>query len=291
MTPAFPDLPLERWADTKESLHRFTQVVGKVRLAASPPRNHWWHVPLYVDARGVTTSPMSWGDAIFEIRLDHLAHRAIVERTDGGEVAFAIPGLTVADFHRKLMDALGTVGVEGFELPHPTPFDLGEPVPFEEDHRPRPYDRDAVTTYWQTLLQVDRVLKTFAGRWKGKTSPVHHFWHSFDIAVSRFSGRPAPPMPEADAVTQEAYTHEVASFGFWFGDENYAAPAFYSYTAPPPPGLADEPLDGPGASWIDFRGSPLAVMPATPALTQDDALAFLESAWQGGARLANFPEV
>jgi hypothetical protein len=288
----YPDLPLERWRDTKETLHRFSQIVGKLRLASSYPRNHWWDVPLYVTARGVTTSPMHHREQIFEIQLDYLAHELRVDSAAGGSVRRSLPGLSVADFYGEVTAALGLLGID-VQVAQPRPFDLGDHQAFATDTAHRAYDREAATTYWRILATVDSILKEFGWRYTGKTSPVHHFWHTLDIAVTRFSGRRAPVDPKADHVTREAYSHEVISFGFWFGDDRFPAPAFYAYAAPEPEGLADQPLEPPEASWTERGAGHLAVLPWAEVRTAHEprstALAFLESAWRAGT-VASGPE-
>jgi hypothetical protein len=288
-TEPYPDLPLERWRDTKQTLHRFSQILGKLRLASSYPRNHWWDVPLYLTARGVTTSPMHHGEQMFEIQLDYLAHELRVDSAAGGSVRRSLPGLSVADFYREVTAALGSLGID-VRIAQPRPYDLGDHAPFAADTAHRSYDHAAVTAYWRILATVDSILKEFGWRYTGKSSPVHHFWHGFDIAVTRFSGRPAPVDPGANHVNREAYSHEVISFGFWFGDDQYPAPAFYSYTAPEPEGLADQPLEPAAAVWTERGGSHLAVLPWAEVRAAPDprstALAFLESAWRAGRDLS-----
>jgi hypothetical protein len=283
----FPAMPLEGWRDTKETLHRILQIVGKVRMAASPPRNHWWHVPLYVTARGLTTSPMLAAGRVFEIDLDLIGHRLEVRAASGEAHAFALPGLSVAGVYERLTAALRALGLE-VAIAHPLPFDRPDRTPFADDREHDAYDPERVRTYAAILAQVDALLKEFAGRFAGKTSPVHHFWHTMDLAVTRFSGRRADLPADVDPVTREAYSHEVVSFGFWFGDDVIAAPAFYSYTAPQPAGLAEEPLRPAAARWVEARGSHLALLmyddvrsePAPRELVLD----FLESAWEAGSR-------
>jgi hypothetical protein len=289
---AYPDLPLESWRETKETLHRFSQVVGKVRLASSYPRNHWWDVPLYVTARGVTTSPMHHGEQIFEIQLDYVAHELRVDSVAGRGLRRSLPGLSVADFYSEVTGALRALDI-GVRIAQPRAYDLGEHEPFATDTAHRSYDPGAVNTYWRILATVDSILKEFAWRYTGKTSPVHHFWHNLDIAVSRFSGRIAPANPRADRVTREAYSHELVSFGFWFGDDMFPEPAFYSYTAPEPEDLAGQPLQPPQASWTKRGSGHLAVLPWAEVRAAPQpramALAFLESAWRAGTA-ASGPE-
>jgi hypothetical protein len=289
---AWPALPYRDWQPTKETLHRFTQIVGKVRMSLVPFRNHWWHVTLYVYTRGLTTGPMPYGDRDVEIAFDLLDHRLVVSDSEGGERSFALAEPTpCADFYRSLFAALGELGVE-VDI-RAEPFDLGDSPPFPVDTIHASWDADAVTRFWHALASTQRVLAEFAGRFNGKASPIHLFWHSFDLAHARFSGRPAPVAADADPITAEAYSHEVIAFGFWPGDDRRTPyPAFYSYTAPEPAGLRDRPLDPGGAQWHDMGSGSLAVLPydavreaADPAAT---LLSFFESAYGAGARGAGW---
>ncbi len=287
----FPSLPLDSWRESKETLHRFAQVVGKVRLAASPRRNHWWNVPFHVTGRGITTRPMG-DDSIFTIDFDFVDHRLEVAAITGSRVSFPLAGQSVASFYAATMSALDVLGVQA--AIRAEPFDLADSIPFAEDTAHAHYDPERVTRYWVVLSQVNLVLEQFAAGYAGKTSPVHHFWHTFDIAVTRFSDRRIDQPPSADAVTREAYSREVVSFGFWFGDDNVPEPAFYSYTAPEPAGLSDEPLSPRAARWMESRGSHLALLTyeAVRAEPQDRrrdvVLAFYESAYAAGARRAGW---
>ncbi len=288
----FPDMPLAGWVDTKATVHRFAQVVGKVRLGASVRRNHWWNVPFHVTGRGITTRPMGGLDdtPVFAIDFDFIDHKVAVNVIDGRAVSFSLPGRSVASFHQELFAALRWLGIE-VEI-RSEPFDLDDKVPFDEDTAHAAYDPAMVTRYWQVLSQVAQVLERYAADFSGKTSPVHHFWHTFDIAVTRFSGRKVDQGPQVDAVTREAYSQEVISAGFWFGDENMPEPAFYSYTAPEPHGLTDEPLRPEQAYWMPSRGSHLAVLRYADARTAADpratVLDFLNSAYEAGARRAGW---
>jgi Family of unknown function (DUF5996) len=279
------------WQPTKQTLHRYTQIVGKVRMALVPPRNHWWHVTLYVSARGLTTGPMPHGGLTVEIELDFVDHRAHVRASDGTTVGFPLRDrLACAQFYADLFGALHEVGVD-VEI-HAHPFDLGDSPPFAEDTLHDSYDADAVVRYWTILRHIDAVFAVFRSRFNGKASPSHLFWHSFDIAHARFSGRRAPPIEGADAVTAEAYSHEVIAFGWWPGDERTTPyPAFYSYTAPEPDGLREQQL-APGAEWHDAGGGSLALLPydavratADPAAT---LLEFYESAYRAGTSAAGW---
>ncbi len=287
----FPPIPYAGWSDTLATLHRFAQVVGRVRLLASPRRNHWWNVPFHLSGRGITTRPMGL-DPTFTIDLDLLDHRVDVSTVAGRRASFGMVGRSVADFHGELQTALAAVGVRGVDIGSARPFDLPDSDrPFAQDTENATYDPAAVTRYWQVLSQVDVVLEEFAGRFSGKTSPVHHFWHTFDIAVTRFSDRVVRPPDGADPVTREAYSREVVSSGFWFGDPTFPEPAFYSYTAPEPAGLADAPLPE-GATWVERGGSHLAVLRYDTARAADDpraaVLAFLEAAYLAGATRAGW---
>jgi hypothetical protein len=290
----FPALPLSDWVECKETLHRFLQVVGKIRLSASPRRNHWWHVPFHLTGRGVTTRPMGRADGnpVFTIDFDFVAHQLSVAAADGRRVSFPLTGQSVASFHRHVMDALDFLDVR-VAIRHPYPFDLPDAGrPFAQDIEHAAYDPTQVTLYWQLLSQVALVLEEFAAGFSGKVSPVHHFWHTFDIAHTRFSDRRVDQPAEADSVVREAYSREVISFGFWFGDDKMPVPAFYSYTAPEPPGLTDEPLAPEGARWTRRNDSHLAVLPLSDARRGGDpraaVLEFYESAYQAGAACAGW---
>lgn len=287
----FPTMPLKAWIDTKETLHRFAQVVGKVRLAASARRNHWWNVPFHLTGRGITTRPMG-RDPIFAIDFDFVAHRLQVCSITGQAMSFPLAGQSVAAFYRNLMQALTALGVDA-QVEHPHPFDLPDADrPFAEDTEHAAYDPAWVTRYWQVLSQVNLVLEEFASGFSGKISPVHHFWHTFDLALTRFSDRRIDQPRSVDPVTREAYSREVISSGFWFGDDNFPAPAFYSYTAPEPAGLIDEPLQPAAARWVEQRGGHLAVLPYDDARAQGDprvaVLEFYDSAYRAGAKRAGW---
>jgi len=290
----FPPMPLASWRDTKETLHRFCQVVGKLRLAAGVRRNHWWSVPFHLTGRGITTRPMGQvhGHPIFTIDFDFVDHQLQLHTMDGRASSFPLPGQSVASFYGNLTEALDRLGIR-LSVAVPRPFDLPDAARrFADDTEHASYDPAWASRYWQVLSQVNLVLEEFAARFSGKVSPVHHFWHTFDIAHTRFADRHVDQPSTADPVTREAYSREVISFGFWFGDDRFAEPAFYAYTAPEPAGLAVEPL-WPAAAWWDPRnGSHLAVLRYDDARTEPDpraaVLDFYESAYQAGARLAGW---
>jgi hypothetical protein len=288
----FPAMPLAAWSDTKDTLHRFLQVVGKIRLATGPRRNHWWHVAFHLTGRGVTTRPTGGraGVPVFTVDFDFVDHRVAAHTLTGRSVSFPLPGQSVASFHRELTDALRHLGVE--VSIRAEPFDLPDLTPFAQDTGHAAYDPRWVTRYWRVLSQVGLVLEEFSGRFAGKVSPVHHFWHTFDLAASRYSDRRVDQPADVDPVTREAYSREVVSAGFWFGDQAFPEPAFYSYTAPEPPGLADAPLAPEAARWVPQRGSHLAVLTYDDARRAADpraaALKFYESAYQAGATRAGW---
>jgi hypothetical protein len=289
-----PALPLEEWEATKNTLHLWAQIVGKVRMASSAPRNHWWHVPLYLDVRGLTTRRLhSTHGLAFQIDFDFVDHRLVVRTSAGAESFGLVDGLSVAAFDEKLHAALRRLGVD--VVIRESPFGLPMTTPFPDDVEHASYDRDAVERFWRILAWTDEVLEEFSGWFCGKQSPVHVFWHSFDLALARFGGRRATARPDADPVTQEAYSHEVIAFGFWAGNERVREPAFYSYTAPEPPGLRDTRLLPSGARWIEQGAGSLAMLPyelvRSSASPKRTLLAFLESAYQAGAKLAGWDRV
>lgn len=292
----YPAFPLSSWRDSKETVHRFAQIVGKIRLAASPRRNHWWNVPFHVTGRGITTRPMR--DAVtgqmFTIDFDFVAHRLAVTALSGDEVTFPLAGRSVSGFYQALLAALAHLDIRTRpRLPYP--YDLSDSGrSFAEDTEHRSYDTTAVTTYWRILSRVSWELETFAASYCGKISPVHHFWHTFDVAVTRFSDRPVDSDATVDPVTREAYSREVISSGFWFGDDNMPEPAFYSYTAPEPAGLTEGPLRPATARWVARNGSShLAVLPYDQARQAPDPHAviqdFYRSAFRAGADRARWP--
>ena len=238
---AWPDLPYAAWKETCATLHLWTQIVGKIRLARTPWLNHSWHVPLYVTARGLTTSPIPYGQRSFEIAFDFHEHVLDITTSGGARSRTALEPRTVADFHAMVM-----AGLEDLGLPVPInelPCEIPGAVPFSQDRTHAAYDAEHAQRFWRALLQADRVLKQFRTGFIGKCSPVHFFWGSFDLAVTRFSGRRAPQHPGgapgvADAVMREAYSHEVSSAGFWPGGGGVDHAAFYSYAYPVPDGFA-----------------------------------------------------
>jgi len=284
----WPALPLEEWKDTYATLHMWTQIVGKVRLTQSAAVNHWWHVPLYVSPRGLTTSSIPYGHRLFEIDFDFIDHRLAIETSDGQAAHLALEPRSVADFYQELMAKLGSLGIE--VKIRAIPDELADPIPFAEDHQHASYDPEYVNRLWRILVQVDRVFKDFRSGFIGKSSPVHFFWGSFDLATTRFSGRRAPERTGADSITREAYSHEVISCGFWPGSGPITAPAFYCYAAPEPSGLSKEPVKPERAFYsTDLSEFLLYYDDVRQADSPDKALMeFLESTYEAGARLGNW---
>ena len=284
-----PQLPLDEWEQTKITLHLFAQIVGKVRLALMPPRNHWWHVPLYVSSRGITTRPIPCNGIVFEIELDVIEHQLVVSTSRGERSATPLAGLGVAGFHNTLMNTLASFGITVSILAQP--YDMPFTTPFAQDTGHSTYQAEYVRRFWEILVWVDTVFWEFGGGFVGKTTPIHLFWHSFDLVITRFSGRTAPPIEGANRVAREAYSHEVISFGFWAGDANVREPAFYAYAWPEPAGLRDMPLPAP-ARWVEQRGSSMALLSYEAVRASQDPraclLGFLESAYQAGATLAGW---
>jgi hypothetical protein len=251
---SWPELSWDAWHETADTLHLWTQVVGKVRMALAPPVNHWWHVPLYVTARGLTTSPIPHGAGAFEIRFDFADHALLIAADSGESERLALRPMAVADFHAEVMARLRKLGVTVRIWTMPN--EIADAVPFERDRRHAQYDPDYAGRFWRVLLRSHCLMTAFRGRFLGKASPVHFFWGSFDLAVSRFSGRKAPPHPGvapnlANWAMREAYSHEVSSCGFWPGNGGYGRAAFYSYAYPEPDGFASVPLRTAGAFYDD----------------------------------------
>lgn len=288
---AWPPLPYADWEPTKQTFHRYCQIVGKVRMALVPFRNHWWHVTLYPTTRGLSTGPMPYGERDVEIAFDLIDHRVDVTAGNGRSARIDLAVRPAcADFYADLFAALHSLDVD-VEI-HPEAFDLGDSPSLRVDRDNDSYDPDAVQRYWRVLSATQRALFAFEGRFNGKASPVHLFWHSFDLAYARYSGR-AAPTGETDPVTAEAYSHEVIAFGFWPGDARTTPfPAFYSYTAPEPEGLRAHPLAPAEAGWQDVGTGSLALLPYDEVRRAADPhatlLAFYESAYRAGAEAAGW---
>lgn len=289
MTPEpWPELPLDAWQDTYATLHMWTQIVGKVRKTLTPLQNHYWNVTLYVTPRGLTTSAIGYGSRVFDIEFDFLAHQLVIRSGDGATRSVQLKPRTVADFYQEVLRVLHSLGID--VKIHAIPDEVASPIPFAEDHIHAAYDPEFATRFWRILVSVDRVFQEFRARFIGKCSPVHFFWGSFDLAVSRFSGRRAPERPGADPMTREAYSHEVISAGFWPGGGEVQGPAFYSYTAPAPPGLEKCPIH-PKEAFFHPKLSEFILMYDDVRRLDDPKAAlleFLQSTYEAGADLAGW---
>ncbi len=290
---AWPDLPLQAWADTCATLHLWTQIVGKIRLAQSPWTNHSWHAPLYVTAAGLTTSPVAHGQRVFEIDFDFLAHELIIRVSDGSRRTVPLVPQSVAAFYGRVLAELEALGLPVAISPMPN--EVADPVRFDRDETHAAYDPEYARRFWRVLAQSDRVFKIFRARYLGKCSPVHFFWGAPDLAVTRFSGRTAPEHPGGvpnlpDWVTREAYSHEVSSCGFWPGGGAVPYPAFYSYAYPEPPGFATAPV-APAAAFYshDLHEFVLPYDAVRLAADPDETLlAFLQTTYEAAANLGDW---
>ena len=289
----WPDIPYDRWQPTGKSLHMWTQIVGKSRLAQTPWVNHSWHATFYVTARGLSTSLVPGNRASYEVSFDFVDHRLSIDTTDGRRESLALSPISVAEFHERFLDALSKLGAPtNF---HGAPNEVPDPVPFREQTDPGAYDPDAAQDFWRALVEIDRVFKQFRTGFLGKVSPVHLFWGSFDLAVTRFSGRPAPPHPGGipalpDTVTREAYSHEVSSAGFWPGGGGVDHPAFYSYAYPTPDGFKRAAVEPAEALFHDGLGEFVLPYDAVRKAKDPDAalLSFLATTYRAAAECGDW---
>lgn len=289
-----PDLHYKGREKQKLTLHLFFQIMGKIRMSFSPRKNHWWYITLYVDTKGFTTGPVPFGEGFetFSLLLNVQQHRLEVTTSEGEEAFFDISEeISVADYYLQLKGILNGFRIDPEIVDKP--FDLNIDNRFEELHDIREYNLDYVQRYWKVMLWATNVFKTFSGRFYGKTCPVHLYWHSMDLAVTRFSGKRAPKMPsEARISDKDAYSHECISFGFWPGDPNIPKAAFYSYTSPAPKGIEKTELGPTEAKWVENNGSWLAILPYEELTRKDNPaevlLNFMENAYLAGANLLNW---
>jgi hypothetical protein len=284
----WPALPLGEWQETLATLHMWTQVVGKVRLAQTPVVNHWWNVPLYLTPRGLTTSAVPYGARSFQMDFDFIEHQLVVEDDAGRVERLALKPQTVAEFYAETMGALGRLDI-GVKI-WTTPVEIPDPIPFEEDTQHASYDPAHAQRFWRVLLQTAKVFEEFRARFVGKCSPVHFFWGSFDLAVTRFNGRRAPEREGADSITREAYSHECISHGFWPGGGAATGAAFYSYTAPEPPGLPARGVRPDAAFYSQEMKEFLMMYDDVRADASPEAaiLEFMQSTYEAGADLAGW---
>lgn len=291
----WPSLPFAAWQDTYATLHMWTQIVGKIRLALSPPLNHWWQSALYVTPRGLTTGSIPFGSHTFELTFDFFHHHLRIETSDGITRMIALAPRSVADFYREVMGTLRALGIEVQIWTRPQ--EVADPIPFDQDYTHAAYDAECAQRFWRILVQADRVMMTFRSRFIGKSSPVHFFWGSFDLAVTRFSSHVAPEHPGgvpgmADWVTREAYSHEVSSCGFWPGSAS-VDPLFYAYAYPSPDGFKDYRVQPQEACFSELMGEFILPYEAVRRAEDPDAtlLAFLQSTYEAAAALGNWDRV
>jgi len=285
---SWPSLALDSWKDTYATLHMWTQIVGKVRLSLTPLVNHWWNVPLYVTARGLTTSRIPYGERSFELWFDFLQHELVLEASDGAVKALPLVPRSVADFYQEFMSMLRSANIE-VKIWH-MPVEIPDPIPFDQDRVHASYDPKSVEKFWRILLSVDSVFQQFRSGFIGKSSPVHFFWGSFDLAVTRFSGRRAPVRPGADVITREAYSHEVSSVGFWPGSGDIKDAAFYSYAAPEPQGFKEAHIP-PDAAFYQKQLGEFILMYEDVRKAQSPStslLEFCESTYEAAASLGRW---
>lgn len=286
MTSSWPRLAFGEWESTCDTLHMWTQIVGKTRMALAPLENHWWNVALYVTPRGLTTSSIPFRGWTFDAEFDFIAHQLTLQTSDGRQRSIPLYARSVADFYREYMACLGALKIE-VQL-HTTPVEFDDTTPYDQDQHHASYDTAAVERFRQVLVNVEQIFKQFRSRFIGKCSPVHFFWGSFDLAVTRFSGRRATLPPETDPVTREAYSHEVISCGFWPGDRRFPHAAFYSYTAPAPAGLEKEHVKS-GYWDTQLKEFILKYNDALAATSPEQAiLDFCQSTYEAGAKLAKW---
>jgi hypothetical protein len=284
----WPELKWADWSTTAETLHMWTQIVGKTRLALSPLQAHWWNVPLYVSAVGLSTSAMPYGNELLEIEFDFVSHNLRFRLSTGAALCTPLRAQSVAEFYSDYQRSLAAIGV-AVKI-HPVPVEIKDPIPFAQDTQHGDYDRDSANRFWRALVQSDRIFQQFSTRFIGKISPVHFFWGSFDLAVTRFSGRPAPPREGADSITREAYSHEVISAGFWPGNGGFGDAAFYCYAAPSPAGLDKATIQPAAAGYNTALGEFILKYDDLHAEASPDGalLEFLQSSYQEAANLAGW---
>ena len=291
-TDLWPALPLAEWKDTYYTLHMWTQIVGKIKLALTPPVNHWWNISLYVTPRGLTTSVMYLNDRLFQIEFDFIDHLLLIETTGASTKKIALRPRSVADFYQETMATLESLGMS--VTIWTTPVEVPDPIPFEKDQKHVAYDPEYAQRFWRILAQASRVLTDFRSRFTGKVSPVHFFWGAFDLAVTRFSGRTAPSHPGAPNLARfvavEAYSHEVSSCGFWPGGGPVDEPAFYAYAYPEPQGFKDYPIQpSEGFYHTEMREFLLPYDVVRNAKSPDEVLlSFLQSTYEAAATCAKW---
>ena len=284
----WPELPLEAWQDTYATLHMWTQIVGKVRLALTPKINHWWGVPLYVNPLGLTTSAIPYSGGDFEVQFDFVHHKLVIQTSHDTMRTLALAPRSVADFYREFKEALASLGIAAKIWRMPV--EIPDPIPFDQDIKHGSYDPEYANRFWRILVCCDAIFNEFRAGFIGKASPVHFFWGSFDLAATRFSGRRAPEREGADSITRDAYSHEVISAGFWPGGGDVKGAAFYAYAAPEPAGFAQHPVR-PAEAFYHPQLKEFILMyddVRQAASPRESLLAFLQSTYDAGADLAKW---
>jgi len=285
-TERWPSLPLKEWEDTYHTLHLWTQIIGKIRMTLSPPLNHWWHVSLYVNSRGLTTGPVPYGPGTFEIQLDFQKHTLDISTSEATSASRPLKPESVAVFYAGILQCLASLGI--VTNLNPKPQEIASAVPFDRDVSHCSYDREYAHRFWRILVSTAKVMEQFRGQFIGKCSPVHFFWGSFDLAVTRFSGRPA--RPRRGVISGPAYSHEVSSAGFWPGGGAVDGPAYYSYAVPQPVGLENEPVRPEQAMWNPQLSEFILMYDDVRQADSPEGalLEFLQSTYDAGARLAKW---
>ena len=288
ISPEWPALPFSDWEKTCDTLHMWTQIVGKTRLALSPLQNHWWNVTFYVTPRGLTTSPIPFRQISFEVEFDFVTHQLSIRTSEGQASIIPLYQRSVADFYTEYVACLRALGIE--VIIHRTPDEFDDKTPFDQDQHHASYDVKQIESFRRILINCDRVFKEFRSRFLGKCSPVHFFWGGFDLAVTRFSGRRAVLPKDADSLTREGYSHECISCGFWPGNRTFSDPAFYSYTAPKSPGLDKESVLPSAGYWDKQLGEFILKYDdvRTAPMPEKDILNFCQTTYEAGARLAQW---
>ncbi|HVJ09102.1 MAG TPA: DUF5996 family protein [Acidisarcina sp.] len=284
----WPSLRWDEWKDTADTLHMWTQIVGKVRLALNPLRNHWWNVPFYVSARGLTTGGIPYNGSVFDVEFDFVAHELVTRMGDGQVIARPLRAQSVAAFYAEFLETLKVLGIE--VSIYEKPVEISNPIPFPQDVQHASYDPEYAHRFWQILVRSQAIFSKFETAFLGKASPVHFFWGSFDLAVTRFSGRPAPPRKDADSITREAYSHEVISVGFWPGNGGYGAAAFYAYAAPEPAGLSQHAIQ-PAKAFYDNNLKEFILKyddVCSSSTPDEDVMQFIESVYDAASTLAGW---
>jgi hypothetical protein len=286
----FPSLQLDEWESTNNTLHLYLQIIGKIRLALFPPKNHWWHVTLYVSSRGLTTGPIPYNSWNFTIEFDFINHSLNVITSKGQSVTIKLHNISVREFYQNVFSHLSELGIDA--RINAVPYDIPDmsTEPFDRDSKHKSYDQEYVQRFWSILVQVDSIFQEYRGRFNGKTTPVHLFWHHMDLAVTFFSGKKAPKREGVGKVEGEAYSHEMISFGFWTGDKNVREPAFYAYAYPPIEGVMEKPLKPSQAIWNKDAGMALLMYNSIRKLKspRDAVLDFLDSVYRVCAQKAGW---